>query len=101
MGSKEETFGSRYINSFSHPAIGIVGFCKNTDKSAGGVKKRQDFHWFPLPTCCSAPLYDQLWYLELCDVYNNNNVNDNGNDNSNNTNDNNASNILGSLGGTS
>ena len=55
-----ETCGSRYIND-SHPEIGTDRFCKDTEKSAGDVKKRQDFVWFPLTTCCcSVPMYDGI-----------------------------------------
>ena len=32
-----------------------VGFCKDTEKSVGDVKKWQDFEW--LPCCCLTPVY--------------------------------------------
>ena len=48
---------------WSHPEFGNVGFCKDTEKSAGDMKKRQDFDWVPLTTCCcSAPMYDRMQY---------------------------------------
>ena len=49
--------------------ISTVVFCKDTNKSAGDMRKRQDIIWFPLATCCcSAPMNDQLQYLELWDA---------------------------------
>ena len=62
---KFETPGRRYMNS-SHSEIGSGGYCMDTKKNAEQVKKRQDFDWFLLVTCCCLTLmYDRLKYLEL------------------------------------
>ena len=74
-----ETPGARYVNC-SHPEIDILRLFIDTTKSAGQVKKRQDFDWFPLATCCcSTIMYDRLKYLELCDIYHKSNNNNNNN----------------------
>ena len=52
---KFETPERRYMNS-SHPEIGSGGFCMDTKKNAEQVKKRQDFDWFLLVTCCCLTL---------------------------------------------
>lgn len=50
---------SKYINQYTE--IGTDQFCKDTEKSAGDVKKRQNFVVCPVATCCClAPMYDRI-----------------------------------------